>query len=159
MRTCSESCLFLQSSLCVTQRYLSSSVWRDIGSYWLVVPGRTDAFKLPGEKHGVASFMAAEVLLYFVWHYLESTREQTVFFGCCCGSSLPFFRGNVLFSAVRSVPTSVCILPLCASVGVLTWRNCHSSSSEPSLIPPVWQLEIVYRVRTPHPLEKVLNKK
>lgn len=129
------------------------------------MPGKKDAIKLPREKHRMASFITTEVLLYFMQHYLDSTREQNAFFRCCCGNFLSvvfcfFFlpRGNFLFSVVKSVLTWICFLPLYASLGILTSKNCHSSS-ESSLVPSVWQFDIVYHVRISHPLEKVFSKK
>lgn len=68
------------------------------------------------------------------------------------------FWVNMWLSLVKSLPAGICFLPLCASVSILTWRNCHPLSSEPSLIPLVWQLEITYHVRTSEPLGSLQQK-
>lgn len=68
----------------------ASDIWapqgRDDGRYWMIMLGRLDAIKLPGDNHQMTTFMAAEVLLYFMERCLESAREQSAVFRCCCGS-------------------------------------------------------------------------
>lgn len=65
---------------------------------------------------------------------------------------------NIWLSVVKSLPAGIFFLPLCASVGILTWRNCHPLSSEPSPIPLVWQFEIIYHVRNSEPLGNLQHK-
>lgn len=78
--------LLVSSGLSLCASGIWAPQWRDDGSYWMIVLGRIDAMKVPGDNHQMTSFRAAEVLLYFMECYLESTREQSAVFRCCCGS-------------------------------------------------------------------------
>lgn len=68
------------------------------------------------------------------------------------------FGVNIWWSVVKSLPAAICSLPLHASVSILTCRNCHPLSSEPSLIPLVCQFEMIYHVRTSEPLGSLQQK-
>lgn len=128
--------------------------WQPLNDYtW-----KNRCHKFPWGQSPVPSFMAAVVppVFHGVVPGINQGAEGSL--QVLLWKFPTLFWVNIWLSVVKSLPAGICFLPLCASVSFLTWRNCHPLSSEPSLIPLVWQFEIIYHVRTSEPLGSLQQK-